>query len=133
MPRGGRSRVGWVVVLLTALGSVVVLVVLLVAGVAVRVDHTQDDEVAALFQRVAQDHGRVDVLANVITGDAASWKGFLEESPSEGRTFVDTWVWPHISTAWHAAKIMATHQSGLLVELVEQNGIDSRAESVVSA
>jgi NAD(P)-dependent dehydrogenase (short-subunit alcohol dehydrogenase family) len=93
-------------------------------GIPVRVDHTQDDEVAALFQRVAQDHQRVDVLANVITGDPASWKEFLEETPSEGRTFVDTWVWPHISTAWHAAKIMSAHQSGLLVELVEQNGID---------
>jgi hypothetical protein len=80
--------------------------------------------VAALFQRVAQDHQRVDLLANVITGDPASWKGFLEETPSEGRTFVDSWIWPHISTAWHAARIMAAHQSGLLVELVEQNVID---------
>jgi NAD(P)-dependent dehydrogenase (short-subunit alcohol dehydrogenase family) len=93
-------------------------------GIPVRVDHTQDDEVAALFLRIAQDHERVDVLANVITGDPASWKGFIEETPSEGRTFVDTWVWPHISTAWHAAKIMVAHKSGLLVELVEQHGID---------
>ena len=93
-------------------------------GIPVRVDHTQDDEVAALFQRVARDHQRVDVLANVITGDPASWKGFLEETPGDGRRFVDTWVWPHISTAWHAAQIMATRQSGLLVELVEQDGID---------
>ena len=93
-------------------------------GIPVRVDHTRDDEVAALFERVAKDHKRVDVLANVITGDPASWKGFLEETPGEGRTFVDTWAWPHISTAWHAAKIMATQGSGLIVELVEQTGID---------
>lgn len=94
------------------------------AGIPVRVDHTQDDEVAALFQRVAEEHRRLDVLANVITGPPASWKGFLEESPNEGRTFVEAWVWPHVSTAWHAAKIMVTHRSGLIVELVEQNGID---------
>jgi NAD(P)-dependent dehydrogenase (short-subunit alcohol dehydrogenase family) len=93
-------------------------------GIPVRVDHTQDHEVAALFQRVVQDQQRVDVLANVITGDPASWKGFLEDTPNDGRAFVDTWVWPHITTAWHAAKIMATQQSGLLVELVEQTGID---------
>jgi NAD(P)-dependent dehydrogenase (short-subunit alcohol dehydrogenase family) len=93
-------------------------------GIPVRVDHTQDDEVAALFQRVAQEQQRLDVLANVITGDPASWKGFLEEPPGEGRAFLDTWVWPHIVTAWHAAKILAAHQSGLLVELVEQDGID---------
>lgn len=93
-------------------------------GIPIRVDHTRDDEVAALFQRVAQDHKRVDVLANVITGDPASWKGFLEETPGEGRTFVDSWVWPHISTAWHAARIMVTHRSGLIVELVEQTGVD---------
>ena len=93
-------------------------------GIPIRVDHTRDDEVAALFARVAQDHNRLDVLANVITGYPASWKGFLEETPGEGRTFVDSWVWPHISTAWHAAKIMVTHRSGLIVELVEQTGID---------
>ena len=93
-------------------------------GIPVRVDHTQDDEVAALFHRIARDHQRVDVLASVITGDPASWKGFLEETPGDGRRFLDTWVWPHISTSWHAAQIMSTHQSGLLVELVEQDGID---------
>src|SRR3954464_4424022 len=37
-------------------------------GSAVRVDHHEESEVAALFERVRRDHKRLDVLANVLTG-----------------------------------------------------------------
>src|SRR5262245_21557662 len=33
-------------------------------GVAVEVDHRNDDAVAALFERVNKDHGRLDILVN---------------------------------------------------------------------
>jgi hypothetical protein len=36
---------------------------------------------------------------------------------------VETWFWPRIVTAWHAAPIMATKKSGLIVELVEQDNV----------
>jgi NAD(P)-dependent dehydrogenase (short-subunit alcohol dehydrogenase family) len=92
-------------------------------GIPIRVDHTRDDEVAALFERIDREQHRLDVLANVITGQPASWKPFLDESPRDGRAFVDGWVWPHVTTAWHAAKIMVRRRSGLIVELIEQDGI----------
>jgi len=92
-------------------------------GIPVRVDHTNEDEVAALFDRVRREQQRLDVLAIVMTGQPASWKSFLDESPAAGRAFVESWIWPHIVTAWHAAKIMVTQRSGLIVELVEQENV----------
>jgi NAD(P)-dependent dehydrogenase (short-subunit alcohol dehydrogenase family) len=92
-------------------------------GIAVRVDHAAPDEVAALFDRVRRDHGRLDVLATVMTGQPASWKPFLDETPSEGRTFIESWIWPRVVTAWHAAQLMVSAKRGLVVELVEQDNV----------
>jgi len=92
-------------------------------GIAVRVDHAQEAEVALLFDRVAREQGRLDVLANVITGQPASWKSFLDEAPAASRAFVESWIWPHVTTAWHAARLMVTGGGGLIVELIEQHGI----------
>jgi NAD(P)-dependent dehydrogenase (short-subunit alcohol dehydrogenase family) len=92
-------------------------------GIPVRVDHTKDDQVASLFERIAHEQKRLDVLANVATGSPASWKTFLDEAPADGRLFVDGWIWPHLTTAWHAARLMAKHRSGLVVELVEQDNV----------
>src|SRR6478672_8186223 len=46
-------------------------------GIPVRVDHTVDDEVAALFGRIQREQKRLDVLVNILTGQpVASWKSF---------------------------------------------------------
>lgn len=93
------------------------------AGIPVRVDHTAEDQVVALFERIGREQNRLDVLAMVMTGQPASWKNFIEEAPAEGRTFVEGWIWPHVMTAWHGAKLMLQHRTGLMVELVEQDNI----------
>ena len=92
-------------------------------GIPVRVDHTVEDQVVALFERVGREHGRLDILAIGVTGQPASWKSFLEEGPTEGKTFVDGWIWPHVMTAWHGAHLMARQRAGLIVELVEQDNV----------
>src|SRR5215467_6315351 len=46
------------------------------SAVALRVDHTVEKEVEALFQRVDRERGRLDVLVNSIAGEAplmAQW------------------------------------------------------------
>jgi hypothetical protein len=58
-----------------------------------------------------------------MTGQPASWKSFLKESPTAGRAFVESWIWPHIVTVWHAAKLMVKQRSGLIVELVEPDNV----------
>ena len=55
------------------------------AGIPVRVDHTNEEDVAALFDRVRREQNRLDVLAIVMTGQPASWKTFLDDSPATGR------------------------------------------------
>lgn len=92
-------------------------------GIPVRVDHARGDEIAALFERVAAEQGRLDLLGTVITGRAATWKNFLDDPPAEGRAFVESWIWPHVVTAWHAVKLMVPHKRGLIVELVEHDEV----------
>jgi NAD(P)-dependent dehydrogenase (short-subunit alcohol dehydrogenase family) len=92
-------------------------------GIAVRVDHAAEDQVAVLFDRVRGECGRLDVLAIVATGQPASWKSFLDDEPAAGRKFVEGWIWPHVVTAWHGAKLMVENRSGLVVEIVEQDNV----------
>src|SRR5262245_21894893 len=68
-------------------------------GIAGRVDHSDENQVSALFERVQREQKRLDVLALAMTGQPASWKPFLEETPTEGKAFVDGWIGPHIMTA----------------------------------
>jgi NAD(P)-dependent dehydrogenase (short-subunit alcohol dehydrogenase family) len=93
-------------------------------GIPVRVDHTVEREVAALVDRIRRDHKRLDVLVNILTGKpVASWNAFWKQPLDRGRELVDSWIWPHIVTAWHAAPLMVKRKSGLIVEVVEQPGI----------
>jgi NAD(P)-dependent dehydrogenase (short-subunit alcohol dehydrogenase family) len=46
-------------------------------GIAVRVDHTVEAEVAVLFKRVKREQKRLDILVNILTGrPVASWSSF---------------------------------------------------------
>jgi NAD(P)-dependent dehydrogenase (short-subunit alcohol dehydrogenase family) len=93
-------------------------------GIPVRVDHHDDAEIAGLFARVAAEHKRLDVLVNILTGKpVASWASFWKQPLGEGRALVDSWIWPHVATAWHAAPLMVKRKGGLIVEVVEQPGI----------
>ena len=93
-------------------------------GVPIRVDHYVDAEVAALFKRIAREQKRLDVLVNILTGrTVASWSSFWKQPLDEGRALVDSWIWPHVATSWHAAPLMVKQKSGLIVEVVEQPGI----------
>jgi NAD(P)-dependent dehydrogenase (short-subunit alcohol dehydrogenase family) len=93
-------------------------------GIPVRVDHTAEAEVAALFKRVRRERRRLDVLVNILTGPpVAEWKPFWKLSLERGRAMLDGWLWPHITTCWHALPLMVQHESGLIVEVVEQHTI----------
>ncbi len=93
-------------------------------GIAVRVDHSSEPDVSALLQRVRQEQGRVDVLANVMTGDSVwSWTPFWELSAERGRAFFDSWVWKHVLTCRYAAALMIERRSGLIIELTEGDSL----------
>lgn len=93
-------------------------------GVPVRVDHTVEAEVEALFERVRRDEHRLDVLVNVLTGSPVTeWRPFWKLSVGAGREMVERWIWPHVVTCRHALPLMVERRSGLVVEIVEQETV----------
>lgn len=93
-------------------------------GIAVRVDHTIEAEVDALFNRVRKESNRLDVLVNILTGSPVTeWSSFSKLSVEKGRAMVDGWLWPHVTTCRHAVPLMIKQRSGLLVEIIEQEAI----------
>jgi len=59
-------------------------------GIAVQVDHGDDDQVRALFERIGRDHGRVDILVNnaAIIRDEMMGRTKFWEEPVD---VIDTW------------------------------------------
>ena len=88
-------------------------------GVAVRCDHTLEDDVAALFARV-RDGGRLDLLVNNAWGGHEHFTGVFEapfwEHPMEQwDAMFDRGVRNHLLASRHAAPIMMTQARGLIV------------------
>jgi NAD(P)-dependent dehydrogenase (short-subunit alcohol dehydrogenase family) len=93
-------------------------------GVAVRMDHADEAAVVHLFERVARERGQLDILVNVLThSPVTDWSPLWEQDVSAGRAQVEGWIWPHVLTARHALPLMIAARSGLLVEIIEQEGI----------
>ena len=86
-------------------------------GIAVRVDHGRDDEVAALFERVRREQGRLDLLVNnafSLPEDLTEPQPFWEK-PLSNWEMVDVGVRSSFVAAWHAAQLMVPQKSGLIV------------------
>jgi len=91
-------------------------------GIAVRVDHTVEDEVKALFDRVKADEGRLDVLVNDIWGGdtLTEWGAPLWQLDlAKGRTILERAVWSHVVTARYALPLMIEKNRGLVVEITD--------------
>jgi NAD(P)-dependent dehydrogenase (short-subunit alcohol dehydrogenase family) len=94
-------------------------------GIAIRCDHTIDDDVRALVDRLRREQGRLDVLVNdVWGGDALTefGKTFWEVNVGNGRTMIDQAIWSHILTSHHAAPLMFDRSgrgTGLIVEITD--------------
>lgn len=94
-------------------------------GVAVVVDHSDDDEVAGLFDQVRSEHGRLDILINnafALPEDLTTPKPFWEK-PLSNWEMVDVGVRSNFVAAWHAAKLMVPQQSGLIVAISGYTGV----------
>lgn len=88
-------------------------------GVAVKCDHADDAEVAALFEQIKREQGRLDILVNnafIISEDLLEPKGFWEK-PLSNLEMWDVGIRSNFVAAWHAAQIMAPQGSGLIVAI----------------
>jgi NAD(P)-dependent dehydrogenase (short-subunit alcohol dehydrogenase family) len=86
-------------------------------GIAVPVDHGDDDQVAALFDRIRSEQGRLDLLVNnafSLPEDLTEPQPFWEK-PLSNWEMVDVGVRSNFVAAWHAARIMVRQRSGLIV------------------
>lgn len=93
-------------------------------AVAVRVDHTSEREVEALFARIDGEQGRIDVLVNSVAGEdpmMAQWATFWKANLSKGDAIMRQALLSHIITAKHAALRMIEQRRGLIVEVTEND------------
>ncbi|MDT5137546.1 MAG: hypothetical protein QOD58_1808 [Mycobacterium sp.] len=85
-------------------------------GVAVRVDHRDDDAVAALFERVQADDGRLDLLVNnaaVISDELVNPKPFWEK-PLALADVLDVGLRSSYVASWYAAPLLTARDRGLI-------------------
>jgi NAD(P)-dependent dehydrogenase (short-subunit alcohol dehydrogenase family) len=91
-------------------------------ALAVRVDHTQDDEVAGLAARVRDEAGRLDVLVNSIWGadPMIDWsKRFWEIDLAGLRAYLDQTLISHVITNRRLAPMMVEARKGLIIEVID--------------
>lgn len=90
-------------------------------GIAVQVDHTMPEQVQALFQRIAQEQGKVDILVNDVWGgdELTEWKPFWEHSLENGLLMIERAVHSHLITAHYATPLLMKAKRGLIVEITD--------------
>lgn len=97
-------------------------------GIPVRVDHTKEEEVKALFDRVrSEQNGRLDILVNDVWGGdpLTEWgKPFWEHSLADGLLMQERAVHSHMITSYYGAPLMVARKQGLLIEITD--GVDYR-------
>lgn len=84
-------------------------------------DHTDDDAVAAVFERISSVEGRLDLLVNNVWASPRGFAGFTEKFYDRPLTDWDTLITvglrAHYVAAVHAAKLMVPQGSGLIASI----------------
>lgn len=89
---------------------------------AVRVDHTQADEVAKLAERVRLEAGRLDVLVDSVWGGdpMIDWsRRFWEIDLGNLRAYTDQTLLSHVITKRCLVPLMIETDRGLIVEVID--------------
>jgi NAD(P)-dependent dehydrogenase (short-subunit alcohol dehydrogenase family) len=87
------------------------------AGIAVACDHADDAQVAALFERVRREHGKLDILVNNATflHDRLIDKGPFWEKPLALVDILDVGLRSGYVASHHAAPLLIASGKGLIV------------------
>jgi NAD(P)-dependent dehydrogenase (short-subunit alcohol dehydrogenase family) len=91
---------------------------------ALRVDHTNEREVKALFRRILRAHTRIDIVVDSVAGEdplmglyGSLWQADLTTAEAVFRQGLTS----RITTAKHAALAMMPARRGLLLEITEND------------
>ncbi len=101
-------------------------------GIPVRVDHGEDDEIRALFERIGEEQGKLDILVNNVfkIPDPPVWDGVFWEHPLQvWDDMVGIGLRAHYVASHCAAPLMVPNRSGLIVN-VSSRGAAGYAFSV---
>ena len=95
------------------------------AGIAVRCDHSDPDDVAALVERIRSDHARLDILVNDVWGGDpfTQWsKPLWEQSLDAALHVLRNGIETHLITSHAAIPLMLEGEGGLVVEVGDGKG-----------
>ena len=98
-------------------------------GIYAQVDHTDEAQVKAFFERVQSDYGRLDILVNDIWGgdELSEWgTPFWEQTITKGLLMQERAVHTHIITSRYAAPLMIAQNKGLIVEVTDGDTLNYR-------
>jgi NAD(P)-dependent dehydrogenase (short-subunit alcohol dehydrogenase family) len=101
---------------------------------AVRVDHTDEAQVEALFARVQSEQKRLDTLVNSVAGEdprMGGWESFWKSDLSYLAEGLRQAVVSHLVTAKHAVPLMIKKKRGLIVEVTEGDFLVSGSGNVM--
>jgi NAD(P)-dependent dehydrogenase (short-subunit alcohol dehydrogenase family) len=105
-------------------------------AVAVRVDHTDETQVKALFRRIARAHMRLDIVVDSVAGEdpLMGTYGFLWQADlSAAGAIFQQGLTSRIITAKHAALAMMPARRGLIVEVTEADMIGGGGNPMAQA
>jgi NAD(P)-dependent dehydrogenase (short-subunit alcohol dehydrogenase family) len=94
-------------------------------GIAVQVDHANDEQVAALFEQIRREQGRLDLLVNnaISLPPELTQPGPFWQKPISNWGMIDVGLRSNFTAAWHAAQIMVPQKAGLIVALSGYVGV----------
>jgi NAD(P)-dependent dehydrogenase (short-subunit alcohol dehydrogenase family) len=105
-------------------------------AIARRVDHTNENEVKALFRRIMRVHKRIDVVVDSVAGEdplmgayGLLWQADLKTADAIFRQGLTS----RIITAKHAALAMMPARRGLIVEVTEADMIGGGGNPMAQA
>lgn len=99
-------------------------------GIAVRVDHTKEDEVRAFFEKVKEEqNGQLDILVNDVWGgdSLTEWgKPFWELELDKGFKLLERSIFSHIITSKYGVPLMLKRGQGLVIEITDGDTLTYR-------
>src|SRR5580765_6019609 len=105
-------------------------------AIAVRVDHTNETDVKALFRRILRAHKRIDIVVDSVAGEdpLMGVYGFLWQADlTTADAIFRQGLTSRIITAKHAALAMMPAKRGLIVEVTEADMIGGGGNPMAQA
>lgn len=100
-------------------------------AIPLRVDHAEEAEVAALFERVDREHGKLDILVNSLAGEHPlmnGWSPFWDTDLANAGALLQQCLVARMITAKHGARLMVRRRRGLIAEITENDLLTSSGD-----